>query len=55
MMDSFLIVDDEDINFIWNTIQEQQIIFHPDIAPEGKIDYAKFFASKKEEAVYLIH
>lgn len=52
-MDSFLIVDDEDMNFIWNTIQEQQIIFHPDVAPEGKIDYAKFFASKRKKPFIL--
>ena len=38
-MDSFLIVDDEDMNFIWDTIQKQQIVFHPEIAPTGRIDY----------------
>ena len=36
-MDDSIIFDDESINFIWNTIQQQQIIFHPDIAPDGKI------------------
>lgn len=52
-MDSFLIVDEEDMNFIWDTIQEQQIIFHPDIAPEGKFDFAKFFASKEKKPFIL--
>lgn len=40
-MDDIIIFDDESINFIWNTIQQQQIIFHPDIAPDGKIKYNK--------------
>lgn len=52
-MNSFLIVDDEDMNFIWDTVQEQQIIFHPDIAPEGKFDYAKFFVSKSKKPFIL--
>lgn len=52
-MDSFLIVDEEDVNYIWNTIQEQQIIFHPDIAPDGQFDYKKFFASKEKKPFVL--
>lgn len=53
VMNSTLIVDGEDIDFIWNTIQEQQVIFHPNIAPEGNIDYTKFFASKREKPFIL--
>ena len=53
MMSSFLIVEDEDMGFIWDTIQEQQIIFHPDIAPDGKFDYTKFFASKRRKPFIL--
>lgn len=52
-VNSTLVVDDEDMDFIWNTIQEQQIIFHPNIAPEGNIDYTKFFASKREKPFIL--
>lgn len=52
-MDSFLIVEDEDINFIWNTIQEQQLVFHPTIAPDGKFDFKKFYASKAKKPFIL--
>lgn len=52
-MSSFLIVDNEDMDFIWNTVQEQQIIFHPDIASEGNFDYTKFFASKSKKPFIL--
>ena len=46
-MRNVLIVDEEDMEFICNTLQDQQIIFHPSIAPNGKIDYRKFFATKR--------
>lgn len=52
-MNSFLIVDDEDMDSIWNTVQKQQIIFHPDIAPEGNFDYTKFFDSKGKKPFVL--
>ena len=41
------------MDFVWKTIQEQQIIFHPDIAPEGKFNYTKFFASKRKKPFVL--
>lgn len=52
-MDDIIIFDDESINFIWNTIQKQQIIFHPDIAPDGKIKYDVFATTKREKALTL--
>lgn len=52
-MNDFLFVDDEDMNFLWNTIQEQQVIFHPDIATDGRFDYEKFFASKRKKPFIL--
>ena len=52
-MNSFLIMDDEDINFIWDTIQQIQVIFHPEIAPSGKIDLNKFFEVKKKKSIVL--
>jgi len=52
-MNSFLVMDEEDVDFIIQTVQDQQIIFHPSIAPEGKIDYAKFFASKRKKPFIL--
>jgi len=41
------------MDFIWNAIQDQQIIFHPTIAPEGKFDYTKFFSSKRNKPFIL--
>lgn len=52
-MDDIIIFDDESINFIWNTIQQQQIIFHPDIAPDGKIKYNIFAETKRKKALAL--
>ena len=52
-MDDIIIFDDESINFIWNTIQQQQIIFHPDIAPDGKIKYDIFAETKRKKALAL--
>ena len=45
-MNSVLIMDDEDFNFVWDAIQSVQVIFHPEIASDGQIDYKKFYASK---------
>ena len=52
-MNSFLIMDDEDFNFIWDTIQQQQIIFHPEIAPYGEFDIKRFFDIKKNKPIIL--
>ena len=52
-MNSFLIVEDEDVNFIWSTIQEQQLMFHPTIAPDGEFDFKKFYASKAKKPFIL--
>lgn len=52
-MDSFLLVNGEEMDFIWNTIQEQRIIFHPDIAPAGIIDNEKFFSLKAKKPFVL--
>ena len=52
-MNSYLIVDDEDMEFLWRTIQDQQIVFHPHIAPDGNFDYKKFFASKEQKPFIL--
>lgn len=52
-MNNFLFVDEEDMSFLWNTIQEQQVILHPSIAPDGRFDYSKFFASKGKKPFIL--
>lgn len=53
-MDGVIVFNDKNINFIWNTIQNQQIIFHPDIAPEGKIKYDIFAAAKRKKQLILV-
>lgn len=52
-MNNFIIVDEEDINFIWDTIQGQQVIFHPTIAPNGFFDRDLFLESKKNKPFIL--
>lgn len=46
-------MDDEDVNFIWDTIQQIQVIFHPEIAPFGKFDFEKFFETKRNKPIIL--
>lgn len=53
-MEDVIIFNDDSIDFIWNTIQNQQIIFHPEIAPEGKIKYDVFAATKRRKALILL-
>ena len=53
MMGDVIIFNDESVDFIWNTIQNQQIIFHPEIAPEGKIKYDIFAATKRRKMFIL--
>ena len=48
-----LVVDDNDVNFIWDAIQKLQLIFHPSVAPFGKFDYEKFFQSKAQKPFSL--
>lgn len=48
-----MLIDGEDMDFLWNTIQDQQVIFHPNIAPDGEFDYQKFFASKAKKPFIL--
>lgn len=52
-MNSYLIVDGEDMSYLWNTVQQQQIVFHPEISPAGKIDIQKFFQSKAKKPYIL--
>lgn len=52
-MNSFLIMKDEDMNFVWNKIHQLQIIFHPQMAPEGIFDFEKFFEIKSKKEIIL--
>jgi hypothetical protein len=52
-MNNFLIIDEHDMDYIWDVVQNQQIIFHPEIAPYGKFDYKKFFEIKRMKPFIL--
>lgn len=52
-MSDILIIDEEDLDFVWETVQQQQMIFHPQIAPDGKFDFQKFSASKSKKPFIL--
>lgn len=52
-MGSYLLIDDKDMKYIWETIQNQQIIFHPVIAPFGEFDYERFFAFRSKKPFVL--
>lgn len=54
MMNNFMVVEDDDINFIWDSIQKLQVIFHPTIAPDGNFDFNKFFESKRKKPFSLL-
>ena len=53
MIGDVIIFNDESIDFIRNTIQNQQIMFHPEIAAEGKIKYDIFVATKRKKTLTL--
>lgn len=48
-----MFVDEKDIEFIWSTIQKQQIVFHPKFAPYGAFDYTQFLLSKSKKPFIL--
>lgn len=52
-MNSYLIMDDKDFKYIWDIIQQLQIIFHPQIAPDGKFNLEKFFEIKNRKPIVL--
>ena len=49
----YLILDGEDMEYIWEIIENQQMIFHPQIAPDGKFDYKNFFERKRKKPFIL--
>lgn len=53
MVNNFLLVDEKDIEFVWETTQKQQIIFHPEYAPYGVFDYTQFLLSKRKKPFIL--
>lgn len=53
-MNNSMVVEDDDINFIWDSIQKLQVVFHPTIAPDGNFDFNKFFESKRKKPFSLL-
>lgn len=52
-MSDILIIDDEDLNFVWEIIQKQQMIFHPQIAPEGNLTFENFSPAKRKSHLFF--
>lgn len=52
---SFMIFEDNEINIIWQAINDSQIIFHPNYFPEGQLSYStlKEIQATKNPVVFL--
>ncbi|XID90379.1 hypothetical protein ACF3MZ_17715 [Paenibacillaceae bacterium WGS1546] len=51
---SFLVMEDEEYSFIWETLSELQIIFHPKYSPQGNIDYASLLSIKSTKKIFVM-
>jgi len=51
---SFLVMDGEEYNFIWETICNLQLIFHPRYSCEGKIDYKALSSLKNNKKIIVM-
>lgn len=52
-MINFLIMEEDDLNFINDSVEKLQVIFHPNISPNGKIEYKELFRKKREKEIIL--
>src|SRR5690625_2065223 len=50
---TFLLLENDDLQMIWNAINKSQLIFHPSYASTGSIDYSDFQFLKKEKDLIL--
>ena len=50
---SFMVLDNDDINFIWESINHLRIVFHPVYAPEGKFNYSELCTLKQKKDVMI--
>lgn len=50
---SFLILEDNEPQYIWDAIHEMQLVFHPHYAPEGQFDYYKLSTLKYEKNIIV--
>lgn len=51
---SFLAIDGEEYNFIWKTICELQLIFHPRYSTEGEIDFKALSCLKSRKRIIIM-
>lgn len=51
---SILIVDDDELNYIWDSICNLQLIFHPRLSREGAIDYKTLSTLKYSKKVNIL-
>ena len=52
-MINFFIMEEDDLNFINDSVEKLQVIFHPNISPNGKIKYKELFRKKREKEIIL--
>jgi hypothetical protein len=52
---SFLVLEDDELDFFWNSVQDIQVIFHSTYAPEGMFNYQELsnLKNKKDVIVFL--
>lgn len=50
---SFLVMEDDEVEYIWETICEMQLIFHPKYSPEGASSYQELINYNKKIIVLL--
>ncbi|WP_434291350.1 hypothetical protein [Clostridium botulinum] len=51
---SFLAMDEEEYNFIWKTICELQLIFHPRYSREGEVDFKALSVLKDHKSIIVM-
>ncbi|GAA0335055.1 hypothetical protein GCM10008931_28320 [Oceanobacillus oncorhynchi subsp. oncorhynchi] len=50
---SYLFLEDDELQMIWDAINNAQLIFHPNHAPIGSVDYSKFQSLNREKNIIL--
>lgn len=51
---SFLVMDGEECNFIWENVCNLQLIFHPRYSKEGRFDYKTLSEIKNRKKIFLV-
>lgn len=50
----FIILEDEDLELVWGTINDLQMIFHPRISKDGKINFKELMKYRNEKQINII-